>query len=188
MIWDGFRQYPPPATLAPTGDRIVDGWLALAPLATSGTTDLRRSLLAWRETYTDHPAAGVLLAELLAAQRAAGFPAQIALLLTADLAAAHAALAIRDGFLAAHLRKPSAASTAIRIYDTQQGGAQNAYLRAQLDGADFIVGPVAAARRRASDHAGGLRADARAEFRANRDAAAAQLLSVLVGAATTRRA
>lgn len=143
MIWDGFRQYPPPAQLAPTGDRIVDGWLALAPLATSGTTtNLRRSLLAWRETYTDHPAAGVLLAELLSAQRAAGFPAQIALLLPLTSPQRTAALAIRDGFLAAHLRKSGDANTAIRIYDTQQGGPQNAYLRAQLDGADFIVGPL----------------------------------------------
>jgi uncharacterized protein len=142
LIWDGFRQYPPPSTLAPTGDPIVDGWLALAPLATGGSTDLRRSLLAWRETFTDHPAAGVLLAELLAAQRAAGFPAQIALLLPLTSPQRALALAIRDGFLAAHLRSRGAASTAIRIYDTQQGGSQNAYLRAQLDGADFIVGPL----------------------------------------------
>jgi outer membrane PBP1 activator LpoA protein len=142
MIWDGFRQYPPPAQLAPTGDRVVDGWLALAPLATSGTADLRRSLLAWRQTYTDHPAAGVLLAELLSAQRSAGFPAQIALLLPLSSPQRAAALAIRDGFLAAHLRESAAADTAVRVYDTAQGGAQAAYLRAQLDGADFIVGPL----------------------------------------------
>jgi outer membrane PBP1 activator LpoA protein len=142
MIFDGFRQNPPPANLPPTGDRIIDGWLALAPLATAGTSDLRRSLLAWRETYTDHPAAGVLLAELLAAQRRAGFPAQIALLLPLTSPQRTLALAIRDGFLAAHLRSAGDAETSIRIYDTQQGGAQNAYLRAQLEGADFIVGPL----------------------------------------------
>lgn len=142
LIWDGFRQYPPPATLAPTGDRIVDGWLALAPLVASSSTDLRRSLLAWRQTYTDHPAAGVLLAELLSAQRATGFPTQIALLLPLNSPERAAALAIRDGFVAAHLRKPGGADTAIRIYDTAQGGSQAAYLRAQLEGADFIVGPL----------------------------------------------
>ena len=96
MIWDGFRQYPPPATTAPTGDRVVDGWLALAPLATGGSADLRRSLLSWRETYTDHPAAGVLLAELLSAQRAAGFPAQIALLLPLTSPQRNLAVAIRE--------------------------------------------------------------------------------------------
>ena len=142
LIWDGLREHPPAAPLAPTGDRIVDGWLALAPIATSGTADLRRSLLRWRETYTDHPAAGVLLADLLAAQRAAGFPAQVALLLPLSSPQRAAALAIRDGFLAAHLRSAGSNATAIRIYDTAQGGTQAAYLRAQLDGADFIVGPL----------------------------------------------
>jgi hypothetical protein len=142
LIWDGLRQYPPAAPLAPTGDRIVDGWLALAPIATSNPADLRRSLLHWRETYTDHPAAGVLLADLLAAQRAAGFPTQIALLLPLSSPQRAAALAIRDGFVAAHLRSAGSDATSIRVYDTALGGSQAAYLRAQLDGADFIVGPL----------------------------------------------
>jgi outer membrane PBP1 activator LpoA protein len=143
MIWEGFKSYPPPASIAPTGDRIVDGWLALAPLASSGTTDLRRSLLPWRTTYTDHPAAGVLLADLLSAQRAAaGAPSQIALLLPLSSPQRSFALAIRDGFLAAHLRGSRAGDTTLRIYDTSQEGSQNAYLRAQLEGADFIVGPL----------------------------------------------
>jgi outer membrane PBP1 activator LpoA protein len=81
MIWDGFRQYPATTPVAPTGDLVVDGWLALAPLATSAGTDLRRSLLSWRQTYTTHPAAAGLLAELLVAQRSTAFPSQIALLL-----------------------------------------------------------------------------------------------------------
>jgi len=142
LIWDGLRQYPPVTSVAPTGDRIIDGWLALAPIATSGTSDLRRSLLRWRETYTDHPAAGVLLADLLAAQRTAGFPSQVALLLPLSSPQRAIALAIRDGFLAAHLRSAGSDATVVKIYDTAQGGTQAAYLRAQLDGADFIVGPL----------------------------------------------
>ena len=145
LIWDGLRQHPPAATVAPTGDRIVDGWLALAPIATSNPADLRRSLLRWRETYTDHPAAGALLADLLAGQRASGFPTQIALLLPLTSSQRAAALAIRDGFVAAHLRGAGSDATSIRVYDTAQGGGQAAYLRAQLDGADFIVGPLLAA-------------------------------------------
>jgi uncharacterized protein len=145
LIWDGLRQHPPSGPVAPTGDRIVDGWLALAPIATSNQTDLRRSLLRWRETYTDHPAAGVLLADLLAGQRATGFPTQIALLLPLTSAQREQALAIRDGFVAAHLRGAASDATSIRVYDTAQGGSQAQYLRAQLDGADFIVGPLLAA-------------------------------------------
>jgi hypothetical protein len=145
LIWDGLRQHPPATPVAPTGDRIVDGWLALAPIATSNPADLRRSLLRWRETYTDHPAAGVLLADLLASQRATGFPTQIALLLPLTSPQRAAALAIRDGFVAAHLRNAGGDTTSIRVYDSAQGGGQAAYLRAQLDGADFIVGPLLAA-------------------------------------------
>jgi outer membrane PBP1 activator LpoA protein len=145
LIWDGLRQHPPPTPIAQTGDQIVDGWLALAPIATSNPADLRRSLLHWRETYTNHPAAGVLLADLLASQHTSGFPTQIALLLPLSSPQRAAALAIRDGFLAAHLRGAGADATSIHVYDTAQGGSQAQYLRAQLDGADFIVGPLLAA-------------------------------------------
>jgi len=144
MIWDGFRASPTPAPApAPTtGDVVVDGWLALAPLAGTSGADLRRSLLAWRQTYTTHPAAAGLLADLLAAQRSTAFPSQIALLLPLSSAQRAFALAIRDGFMAAHLRNPNNAGTTVRVYDTAQAGGAAAYLQAQLDGADFIVGPL----------------------------------------------
>ncbi len=144
MIWDGFRQHPPAGLLPPTGDRIIDGWLALAPIAARGDdpATLRRDLLTWRETYTDHPAAGGLLADLLSAQRATGFPTQIALLLPLSSPQRTAALAIRDGFMSAYLSGPNAAMTDVRVYDTTALGAQEAYLRAQLEGAEFIVGPL----------------------------------------------
>jgi len=142
MIWDGFKQFPVSTAPAPTGDAIIDGWLALAPLATSANTDLRRALLTWRQTYTNHPAAGGLLAELLAGQRSTRFPTQIALLLPLSSPQRDAALAIRDGFMAAHLRNPANAETEVRVYDSTVPGSREAYLRAQLDGADFIVGPL----------------------------------------------
>lgn len=142
MIWDGFRQLPAGAALPPSGDAVIDGWLALAPLTTSTGPELRRSLLSWRQTYTTHPAAAGLLAELLAAQRSTAFPSQIALLLPLSSPARAATLAIRDGFMAAHLRNPNNGATNIRIYDSAQLGSAAAYLRAQLDGADFVVGPL----------------------------------------------
>ena len=141
VIFDQLRQYPPATPPPPTGDAIVDGWLALAPIAASQGAELRRALLAWRQTYTTHPAAAGLLAELLAAQRATGFPTQIALLLPLSSGARAEALAIRDGFMAAHLRG-SGGDTSVRIYDSTALGASAAYLKAQLDGADFIVGPL----------------------------------------------
>ncbi|MEO8464907.1 MAG: penicillin-binding protein activator [Gammaproteobacteria bacterium] len=141
MIWDGLRQNPSTAALAPVGDKTVDGWLALAPLVATSGQELRRALLTWRQTYTDHPAAGGLLAELLASQRGTAWPAHIALLLPLSSPQRVAALAVRDGFMAAHLRGPHDAGTTVRVYDTAPG-TQQAYLKAQLDGADFIVGPL----------------------------------------------
>jgi outer membrane PBP1 activator LpoA protein len=141
MIWDGFRQYPSTAPMTPTGDTVIDGWLALAPLAPSAGADLRRSLLSWRQTYTTHPAAAGLLADLLAAQRSTVFPSQIALLLPLSSQRA-VATAIRDGFIAAHLTNASSTPTSLRVYDSERPGSQQAYLQAQLDGADFIVGPL----------------------------------------------
>ncbi len=141
MIWDGLRQIPSATPLAPVGDKIVDGWLALAPLVAASGQELRRALLTWRQTYTDHPAAGGVLAELLAAQRGTAWPAHLALLLPLSSAQRVSALAIRDGFMAAHLRGPHGTGTTVRVYDTTQGSPQ-AYLKAQLDGADFIVGPL----------------------------------------------
>jgi outer membrane PBP1 activator LpoA protein len=142
MIWDGFRASPAAPAPAPTGDAVVDGWLALAPLTPSTGPELRRSLLAWRQTYPTHPAAAGLLAELLAAQRSADFPSQIALLLPVSSPARGFALAIRDGFMAAHLRNSSNGATSVRVYDSARLGGSEAYLQAQLDGADFIVGPL----------------------------------------------
>ncbi|HWN36866.1 MAG TPA: penicillin-binding protein activator, partial [Gammaproteobacteria bacterium] len=143
MIWDGFRALPTPPPTAPTGDAVVDGWLALAPLTASTGPELRRSLLGWRQQYPSHPAAGGLLAELLAAQRSTAFPAQIAVLLPLSSPQTRAvALAIQDGFMAAHLRNSSNSDTSVRVYDSARLGSSEAYLQAQLDGADFIVGPL----------------------------------------------
>jgi outer membrane PBP1 activator LpoA protein len=83
-----------------------------------------------------------LLAELLAAQRSTAFPSQIALLLPISSAQRAFALPIRDGFMAAHLGSPGNATTSVRVYDTARLGAGEAYLQAQLDGAEFIVGPL----------------------------------------------
>jgi outer membrane PBP1 activator LpoA protein len=142
MIWDGFRTLPAAAPAPATGDAVIDGWLALAPLTSSTGPELRRALLTWRQSYPSHPAAGALLSELLAAQRSTAFPSQIALLLPLSSAQRAFALAIRDGFIAAHLRGTKGATTSVRVYDSAQLGAGQAYLQAQLDGADFVVGPL----------------------------------------------
>ena len=145
LIWDELGAAVIRAPVPALDDPVVEGWLALAPLTNLGGDpgEFRRALLEWRSVYVDHPAAGGLLAELLSEQRQAQlYPRQVALLLPLSSAQRPAAVAIRDGFLAAHFSASADNEAAVRVYDTTALGAADAYLRAQLDGADFIVGPL----------------------------------------------
>jgi outer membrane PBP1 activator LpoA protein len=144
-LWSGLSLYRDQA-LPLTGDSIVDGWLALAPIAaTENSRDdqsFKQALLSWRANYPTHPAASSLLPSLRSESFAtAGFPTQIALLLPLSSVQRAAAIALQDGFMAAYLEdnRPGAR---LRVYDTTALGAATAYLNAQLDGADFIVGPL----------------------------------------------
>jgi outer membrane PBP1 activator LpoA protein len=142
-IWSALQRARIPVDTTPTGEPIVDGWLALAPIAIIPAEDeRRRELLQWRTAYRQHPAAGILLRELLLDESAGDAPRQIALLLPLTTAARDNALAIRDGFMAAYIAAGVGKATSVRVYDTGQEGAAAAYLRAQVEGADFVVGPL----------------------------------------------
>ncbi len=145
LIWDELASADL-ADAAATGDELIDGWLALAPIAASAVSgaELRGALVDWRRAHATHPAGTALLADLLATGRGGdAYPEQIALLLPISSPQRALALAIRDGFLAAHLADgPHSEPLSIRVYDTAQLGAAEAYRRAQLEGAAFIVGPL----------------------------------------------
>jgi uncharacterized protein len=148
LIWDGLVTLGLSEPPELTGDPVIDGWLALAPaasLARGGLREARAALLEWRAVHTTHPAAAGLLAEMLGEPMVPIdlFPRRIALLLPLGAAQRPAAIAIRDGFMAAHLAAGDTGLPAtVRIYDTAGVGATEAYRQAQLDGADFIVGPL----------------------------------------------
>lgn len=145
-IWDGLSlPFSQGSADTRTGDTIVDGWLALAPLTRFSSEDSRLldALIGWRDEFTNHPATGGILAEILAASRREGArPGRIALLLPLTSARRAEALAVRDGFFAAHLASGFADDTSIRVYDTAQRGSVESFLTAQIEGADFIVGPL----------------------------------------------
>ena len=70
---------------------------------------------------------------------------RIALLLPLTGPQRQAAIAIQDGFLAAHLGQSDSVGRgqpALHIYDTGALGAREAYVAARDDGAEFIVGPL----------------------------------------------
>jgi outer membrane PBP1 activator LpoA protein len=70
------------------------------------------------------------------------YPSRIALLLPLSSPQQTAAQAVRDGFIAAHLSNPDGTGSRLKIYDTALLGVTEAYLQAQMDGANFIVGPL----------------------------------------------
>jgi uncharacterized protein len=146
-LWDGLSlPISLEAARQRTGEPIVDGWLALAPLTrlTDDSGQLLSALAVWREEFPNHPASATVLAARLAELRddTAG-TGRVALLLPLGSRELRAqALAIRDGFIAARFSSGSGDATSVEFYDTAQRGAVESFLTAQIEGADFIVGPL----------------------------------------------
>lgn len=145
LIWSGLQAQTFVRPVIATRDPVIDGWLALAPVAVATRSDpfsLAQGLDRWLAAYPRHPAGEFLLPALREQDRLAQiYPAQVALLLPLSSLPQPAA-AVRDGFIAAYLQNPSGAAMRLRVYDTDELGSQQAYLQAQLDGAEFIVGPL----------------------------------------------
>jgi outer membrane PBP1 activator LpoA protein len=147
-IWNGLAR---PESLAAasttTGDTIIDGWLALAPLIrqSGDATQLRAGLVDWRQRYPGHPATAGILTERLAATRAPGTRVPgIALLLPLTGERRVQGFVVLQGIFAAHFASGHADETAIQVYDTAAAGSAASYQAAQIGGADFIVGPLLA--------------------------------------------
>jgi len=145
LIWGGLTAQTFVRPVVATRDPVVDGWLALLPIAVATRNDpfsLEQGLDQWLGAYPRHPAGEFLLPALREQDRLAQvYPAQVALLLPLS-GLPQPAAAVRDGFIAAYLRNPTGAAMRLRVYDTDELGNQQAYLQAQLDGAEFIVGPL----------------------------------------------
>ena len=150
IIWAGLTGQDQEAVPATTGDPTIDGWLTLQPIALASQTNplgLRENLLEWRESHLDHPAARILILDLLIGSRSSQKNLeQIAILLPFSGTQQTIARAIRDGFIAAHfnnsLLMAADSGATLKFYDTNLMGPEEAYFRAQIDGADFVVGPL----------------------------------------------
>ena len=123
------------------------GWLRLAEIVDvhrSAPATLARALSGWQGAFPNHPANVEIVAAVLGAVRATvREPTRIALLLPLHGDFAKAAVAARDGFLAAwfadaaNMRRP-----AVAIHDTSFEAVDVVYARAVETGADFVVGPL----------------------------------------------
>ena len=146
LLWDGLSHAPLDEAQPSAADSVLAGWLALQPAALAARANpygLPRDLADWRSRYPGHPAARMLLDDLLLSyQLMTNYPGQLALVLPLSGRQKLAAEAVRDGMMAALMASDSEARPRLRIYDSGQLGATRAYLQAEQEGADFIVGPL----------------------------------------------
>ncbi|MCD8521070.1 MAG: penicillin-binding protein activator [Saccharospirillaceae bacterium] len=124
-------------------------WLRLAAISRNSRLTLDEHLAAvniWREQHPAHPAAIQLPGGLaLLADLAANRPTNVALLLPLSGPLEKTGGAIRDGFMAAYYESLNKgyAIPQVQLYDSQQyGDIDVAYAQAQLDGAQWVVGPI----------------------------------------------
>ncbi len=150
LIWSGLQKAGasiPPNPVARDGDPVVTGWLQIGHLAfrdRGSLNNLYATLNGWRNGNPGHPASRLLAEDVLPGLTAlSSYPRQVALLLPLSGKQKAFGEAIRDGYLTAHFelgnetRRP-----AVKIYDTAGNGAAEAYKRAVLDGASFVIGPL----------------------------------------------
>ncbi len=124
-------------------DATLDSWLELAIINNTllkNATNLEAAITAWQQRYPDHPALHMITPSLiLKSKKLSRKPSRVALLLPFTRYAP-AAIAIREGFLAASYDDDD--RPVIRLYDTDVGNVVEQYRTAIQEGADFIVGPL----------------------------------------------
>ena len=123
------------------------GWLRLAAVFDehrSSPADLERALTRWQTKFPNHPAnAEIVVTMLGAVRKSVRQPTRIALLLPFHGDFAEAAVATRDGFLAAwYADAENVQRPAVAIHDTSFEAIDVVYTRAVEAGADFVVGPL----------------------------------------------
>lgn len=135
------RDFTPPAG----ANRITAGWLELAKIYSGAQRDpfaLNRGLIEWRTRYPGHPGGVMLFSTPVFAGTGSSREERIALLLPLTGKQQAAGIAVRDGFMAAMLQLPGNLRPGVQVFDTNEGGAAEAYQRATLAGASMIVGPL----------------------------------------------
>lgn len=150
-IWKNLKQTPD-TELADSEGRAIgyeaQGWLELAGMLRQPDTNLDeqgRMIRSWRNNWPDHPAAGVLPAELqLIASLAENRPERITLALPLHGPLSSAGAAIRDGFFAAYYEDESAerGEISIRVVDTSDRDFRAVYDELIDEEQDLIVGPL----------------------------------------------
>ncbi len=148
-IWEELNRLQPAVLieLSPPPPDTLGGWMQLAAMARVHATSfasLASALPQWQAAFPGHPANQSVVPKLLETLRyAVTSPEHIALLLPQEGRFAAAAVAIRDGFLAAWFdAQNSGEAPVVSVYDSSPTALWTVYQQAVQNGADFIVGPL----------------------------------------------
>ncbi len=150
-IWDGLRATPSEVledARLDSEDRDVRGWLDLVAVTNPLRHEdraLRQAVLDWTRRYPNHAANAYFVPALIGDQSLGpgAAPQRIALLLPLQGRQRAAAIAIRDGFISAHIAdSPIFNAPEVRVYDYSADGALLTYERAVNEGAEVVVGPL----------------------------------------------
>ncbi|GHA91064.1 penicillin-binding protein activator [Modicisalibacter luteus] len=134
--------------LANTQDPAVQGWLALLELQRRNSSDIARlfeRIEEWRSTYPNHPAARRLPGDLQALRELRGRDVRhIAVFLPESGPLANVAKALREGIQARHMSAldQGEQTPQLSFYDTTGVDMQALYARAQMEGAQVVIGPL----------------------------------------------
>jgi len=150
-IWQNLMQLPEQELLSwaeKSPDTQFGDWLQLAAIGKNSRLTLDEHLAAvtaWRQQHPAHPASQTLPGGLaILADIAASRPKHVALLLPLSGPLAKTGQAVRDGFMAAYFESLNKGSETplLQIYDSQNfADIDAAYSAAQLDGAEWVIGP-----------------------------------------------
>ena len=131
----------------PLATGTFEGWLRLAAIVDkhrASPITLERALKRWQAANPAHPASSEIVAMMLGTVReSVRQPTHVALLLPFHGDFAEAAVATRDGFLAAwYADTTNTQRPTIEIHDTSFEAIEVVYTRAVEAGANFVVGPL----------------------------------------------
>lgn len=121
----------------------LKGWMQLALMAQrydAKPEALMAGLAQWRQAYPNHPAHEVLPVNTSFDLHEK--PRRMALLLPLSGSLAGPGQAVKDGFMAAHVKHQDAGVVNIRFYDTNKADPAILYQQALSDGAQYVVGPL----------------------------------------------
>lgn len=133
--------------LQPDPPGVQGGWMELARIIKSFDGDsaaIEPRIEGWRERFPDHPALPGLLENYLARIASQYQKVEhLAVMLPASGRYAKAAIAIRNGLMAAYYQQPVEKRPVLRFYDSSNAAdVWPLLLQAAEEGADLVIGPL----------------------------------------------